>query len=71
MITGNQAKIQDGNTFKEYTRDRQRIYHKSMGNDMSKPVKVVYYAVTLLGNRVINKHPSRYIRKRRRAFEFS
>ena len=63
MIEKDQIKVQDGNTFKEFTEDGRRIYHKSMGNDMSKPVKAVYYAVTLWGNRVINKIPSRHLRK--------
>lgn len=63
MIANDQIKIQDGSTFKEMTEDGRRIYHKSMGNDMSKPVKAVYYAVTLWGNRIINKLPSRHIRK--------
>lgn len=36
---------------------------KSLGNDMPKIVKCVYYAITLFGNVVINKIPSRYIRK--------
>lgn len=38
-------------------------HQKSLGNNMSKPVKLVYYTVTLLGNMVINKIPSRHIRK--------
>ncbi len=58
-----QIKVQDGKTFREYTDEGKRIYHKSMGNDMSKLHKAVYYAVTLWGNRVINKLPSRHIRK--------
>lgn len=56
-------KIQDGKTFREYDADGKRIYHKSIGNDMSKPVKVIYYAVNLWGNRIINKLPSRHIRR--------
>ncbi len=56
-------KIQDGDTFREYDSDGKRIYHKSMGNDMSKPAKAIYYAVTLWGNRIINKLPSRHIRR--------
>ena len=36
---------------------------KSLGNDMPKIVKCVYYAITLFGNVVINKIPSRHIRK--------
>lgn len=63
MILEDQIRIQDGNTFKEFTKDGRRIYHKSMGNGMSKPMKVAYYAVTLWGNRIINKLPSRHIRK--------
>ena len=56
-------KMQDGNTFRELDADGKRIYHKSMGNDMPKPAKAVYYAVTLWGNRIINKLPSRHIRR--------
>lgn len=56
-------KVQDGNTFKEYTDSGERIYHKSMGNDMSKFVKAIYYSITLWGNRIINKLPSRHIRR--------
>ena len=37
-------------------------HKKSLGNDMSKPVKMVYYAVTLFGNVLINKIPSRHFR---------
>ena len=58
-----QIRNQDGNTFKEFTKDGRRIYHKSMGNDMAKPVKALYYAVTLWGNRIVNKLPSRHIRR--------
>lgn len=56
-------RIQDGKTFREYTAEGKRIYHKSMGNDMSKVSKAIYYAVTLWGNRIINKLPSRHIRR--------
>ena len=38
-------------------------YNKSLGNSMPKPIKAVYYAVVLFGNVVINKIPSRHIRK--------
>lgn len=38
-------------------------HNKSLGNSMSKPVKCIYYAITLFGNVVINKIPSRHIRK--------
>ena len=58
-----QVKTQDGNTFREFTEDGRRIYHKSMGNEMSKIHKAFYYAVTLWGNRIINKLPSRHLRK--------
>lgn len=40
-----------------------REHHKSLGNIMSKPVKAVYYAIVLFGNVVINKIPSRHVRK--------
>lgn len=56
-------KIQDGSTFKEMTADGRRIYHKSMANNMGKIEKALYYAVTLWGNRIINKIPSRHLRK--------
>lgn len=56
-------KVQDGNTFREKDLDGKRIYHKSMGNDMAKPVKALYYALVLFGNTVWNKLPSRYLRK--------
>lgn len=36
---------------------------KSLGNDMPKVIKCLYYAVTLFGNIMINKIPSRHIRK--------
>lgn len=35
----------------------------SINRQMNKPVKCVYYAATLLGNIIINKIPSRHIRK--------
>lgn len=38
-------------------------HKKSLGNSMPKPIKAVYYAVVLFGNAVINKIPSRHIRK--------
>ena len=56
-------KVQDGNTFKEYTDDGKRIFHKSMSNNMGKIHKAVYFAITLWGNRIINKLPSRHIRR--------
>lgn len=57
------VKVQDGNTFREFSEDGKRIFHKSMGNDMSKIHKAFYYAVTLWNNRIINKIPSRHLRK--------
>ena len=38
-------------------------HHKSLGNEMSKPIKMIYYAITLFGNIVVNKIPSRHFRK--------
>lgn len=38
-------------------------HNKSLGNSMSKPIKAAYYAIVLFGNIVINKIPSRHIRK--------
>lgn len=37
-------------------------HNKSLGNDMPKSVKMIYYAVTLFGNVLINKIPSRHFR---------
>lgn len=41
----------------------QTRHTKSLGNKMSKPIKCIYYAITLFGNIVINKIPSRHLRK--------
>ena len=57
------TKTQDGNAFREYDNNGKRIYHKSMGNDFGKVQKAIYYAITLWGNRIINKLPSRHIRR--------
>lgn len=38
-------------------------HHKSMAKDMPKLVKCIYYAVVLFGNVVVNKIPSRHLRK--------
>lgn len=56
-------KIQNGNMFREYTSDGKRVYHKSMGNCMPKLYKMIYYALTLFGNAIWNKLPSRHLRK--------
>ena len=56
-------KIQDGNTFREEDINGRRVYHKSMGNEMAKPLKILYYAIVLFGNTVWNKLPSRHLRK--------
>lgn len=40
-----------------------RVHNKSMGNEMAKPVKAIYYAITLLGNVIVNKIPSRHLRR--------
>ena len=56
-------KIQDGNAFREFAENGERICHKSMGNRMSKPRKAAYYALTLFGNAIVNKLPSRHVRK--------
>ena len=63
MMDSDRTKIQDGNMFKEYTKDGKRIYHKGMGNDMSLVKKTIYYSITLWGNRIVNKIPSRHIRR--------
>jgi len=38
-------------------------HRESLGNEMSKPIKCIYYAITLLGNTIVNKIPSRHLRK--------
>ena len=40
-----------------------RKHHKSLGNEMPKALKAVYYSVVLFGNVMINKIPSRHLRK--------
>ncbi len=57
------SEIQNGYLFREYDDDNSRIYHSSMSNSMAKPAKALYFAVNLWGNRVINKLPSRHLRK--------
>lgn len=37
--------------------------NKPINNKMSKPVKYIYYAIVLFGNMIVNKIPSRHIRK--------
>lgn len=39
------------------------IHNKSLGNDMPKVIKCLYYTVTLFINAVWNKVPSRHLRK--------
>ncbi len=39
------------------------VHKKSLGNNMSKPVKCIYYSLVLFGNAVWNKLPSRHLRK--------
>lgn len=39
------------------------MHTASKGNKMSKPIKCLYYATVLFGNVVVNKIPSRHIRK--------
>ena len=41
----------------------EKKHQKSLGNDMPKLIKYIYYALTLFGNMIINKIPSRHIRK--------
>lgn len=38
-------------------------HNKSLAKDMPKPLKMVYYAVVLFGNAVVNKLPSRHLRR--------
>lgn len=40
-----------------------REYSKSIGNDMPKLLKCIYYGIVLIGNTIVNKIPSRHIRK--------
>lgn len=40
-----------------------RTHHKSLGNEMPPMAKAIYYAITLFGNSVVNKIPSRHLRK--------
>lgn len=40
-----------------------REHHKSLGKEMPKVIKAIYYSVVLFGNVVINKLPSRHLRK--------
>lgn len=39
------------------------IHRKSLGNNMSMPEKCIYYGITLFGNMIWNKIPSRHLRK--------
>lgn len=39
------------------------MHKKSLGNNMSKPVKCIYYSMALFGNAIWNKLPSRHLRK--------
>lgn len=48
---------------KEAKEIREAEHNKSLGNEMSKPAKMCYYAITLLGNAFINKIPLRHLRK--------
>ena len=40
-----------------------REHKKSLGSSMPKPLKCIYYSIVLFGNAVINKIPSRHLRK--------
>ncbi len=40
-----------------------RKHHKSLGNNMPKIAKIFYYSLVLFGNVLVNKIPSRHIRK--------
>ena len=39
------------------------LHNKSLGNDMPKVIKCLYYTVTLFVNAIWNKVPSRHMRK--------
>ena len=39
------------------------LHNKSLGNDMPKAIKCLYYTVTLFVNAIWNKVPSRHMRK--------
>lgn len=43
--------------------DKMKEHKKSLGSDLPRWKKSIYYATTLFGNVVINKIPSRHIRK--------
>ena len=55
--------IQDGTMKREYALDGTMIHHVSMSNTMPKALKAVYFAINLWGNRIINKLPSRHVRR--------
>lgn len=40
-----------------------KVHTKSLGNEMPKPMKCIYYSFVLFGNIIMNKIPSRHIRK--------
>ncbi len=40
-----------------------KVHTRSLGNSMPKPVKMAYYAAVLFGNIIVNKIPSRHIRR--------
>lgn len=42
---------------------KMKTHRKSLGSDMPKVKKCIYYAVVLFGNIVVNKIPSRHLRK--------
>ena len=41
----------------------KKIHTKSLGNQMPKAIKCLYYTITLFGNTVWNKVPSRHLRR--------
>ena len=43
--------------------DTEKIHTKSLGNQLPRTIKCIYYGFTLFGNIIINKIPSRHIRK--------
>ena len=48
---------------RSYESDGTLVHHLSMSNSMPKAIKPLYFAVNLWGNRIINKIPSRHLRR--------
>lgn len=59
----NNTLIQDGTMKRAFAPDGTMIHHRSMSNTMPRLLKPLYFAVNLWGNRIINKIPSRHLRR--------